>query len=261
MGALSLLQPSRTNPPPLRRLYSAPAAISAHVQHQENTKSLSMLEEKLCRVDMMMNKECLFSPPFGESWARKNDQSFFCLFLPDGLGGGQKPKGTVGKKLLETLPLPSCKRSISFHRHSSRSKPVSQTWPMCGSEFQNRLYVWWKNRCLNKNLPKVQLKKPPNFAQSLFSPRHSNTNGTSRPGLIYPVIIWHFLLPSLSSLCCRMISETMLDLAADLRRFYCSWLTNTPIVIQLLSAGLFKLTEHKRKDFSDGYYWILGIRN
>ena len=49
-----------------------------------------------------------------------------------------------------------------------------------------------------------------------------------------------YWLPSLSSLCRRMISETMLDLAAYLRHFYCSWLTNPPIVIQLLSAGFLK---------------------
>ena len=57
--------------------------------------------------------------------------------------------------------------------------------------------------------------------------------------------ISYILLPSLSSLCCRMISETMLDLAAYLRRFYCSWLTNTPFVIQLLSVGLLKMTKTK----------------
>ena len=104
-----------------------------------------------------------------------------------------------------------------------------------------------------------------NWKSSPILPNHSfpvdilTQLGHQGRGLIYPVIIWHFLLPSLSSLCRRMISETMLDLAAYLRRFYCSWLTNTPIVIQLLSAGLLKLTEQKGKDFSDGNCWILGI--
>ena len=87
--------------------------------------------------------------------------------------------------------------------------------------------VCYKDRCLNKN----PVKKSPNFAQSLFSWRRLlNTNWTSRSGLIYPVIIWQFFVLIAFIIIFmrrRMISETMLDLAAYLRCFYCSWLTNT----------------------------------
>ena len=82
-GALSL-QPARTNPPPLRRVLHRP--------RQEGTKRAIQQNHCRCRIDMMMNKECLFSRPVGKSWPKKNDQSFFCLFCPHlrvQAGGGE----------------------------------------------------------------------------------------------------------------------------------------------------------------------------
>ena len=156
----------------------------------------------------------------GKSWpgGAKKDRSFFCLFCPHMMAqtGQSRQAGRATKRhfLLATLPLPSRQRSILLHRLLPIHPNQTRLW----RSVQTCFIHWGKKR----QPPKVQLKNWPNFAQSFLSSRHYNINKAPRQKLIYQVIIWPFLLLSLSFLCRRMISETMLDLAAYLRRFYSS---------------------------------------
>ena len=230
-----------------------------------------LLVQPLCTLHMAINKTqkwwcgkinyCIYTPPPERdrktwwwtptvqsveptgcwqklAWWGEKRSVLLLPFLPshDGSDGAEQAgRATKRHFLLAILPLPSRQRSILLHRLLPIHPNQTRLW----RSVQTCFIRWGKKR----QPPKVQLKNWPNFAQSFLSSRHYNINKAPRQKLIYQVIIWLFLLLSLSFLCRRMISETMLDLAAYLRRFYSSWLTDTPFVIQLLSARLLKLVQ------------------